>query len=507
MPPRSRATAKTTTTTIPTSFSTPLKSTIPPRSSRRTRSTHKVQRQKQHDGSLSPDPLDILPFVSPLKLAKREILGKGGGEISSSSTDSTPGLSRTSYARTRRRKEESDEASVPQPSTPHWSVNVTIAGTDRILPQGGQASAGSKRNIDELDGPQTPGASSYRATGESPVAWVQVIRSPVLLSTPVKDKELSRIANAGSTPGVVGSAVKRRAVGKRSPRKNQMEVESEWSVGNEGSSGETQAGQKESTIETLVPNASEHMREPVEELRAPDESEVLSSQPFVSGTAMLHQESSVAPVQVYEDEPDRSPRLFLSSPVVEHEALAERTASSLNVTPQSTKTTSAEPFSKRASSPLKPICLPPPPQSPILLSQLQSSEPTSPPCRASTKEPSPVPSITSSILTTTELPPLSSLGTLRERIPNPNPDPSWSRAHWVLLTQLHPRRMDPLPSRALVKPPNRIMHAFPSVSEEELARRMLALDRIRLRREMKMEHEPTERRREEETERYERKYY
>ncbi|KAJ8100515.1 hypothetical protein POJ06DRAFT_105958 [Lipomyces tetrasporus] len=496
MPPRSRATATTTTTTtIPTSFSTPLKSTIPPRSSRRTRSTHKLQ---QHDGSLSPDPLDILPFVSPLKLAKREILGKAGSDISSSSTDGT-----TSYARTRRRKEESDETSVQQPSTPNWSVNVTIAGTDRILPQS-QASAGGKRNIEELDGAQTPGASSYQATGDSPVAWVQVIRSPAMLGTPVREKELNRVANAGSTPGVVGSTVKRRAVRKRSPRKNKIEVDSELhdkSVGNQGSSGQTQAGEKETTIET----PSEHMREPVEELRAANQSELLSS-PSVSRTA-IHQESSVAPIHVYEDEPDRSPPLLLSSPVVEHQTFVERTASSLNVPHQSKKTTSAKSLRNRASSPLKPICLPPPPQSPVLLSQLQSSEATSPPCRTLTKEPSPVPSITSSILTTTELPPLSASDTLRERIPNPNPDPGWSRAHWVLLTQLHPRRMDPLPSRALVKPPNRIMHAFPSVSEEELARRMLALDRIRLRREMKMEHEPTEPPRREDAEGYVRKYY
>ncbi|KAK9487716.1 hypothetical protein V1527DRAFT_510982 [Lipomyces starkeyi] len=57
---------------------------------------------------------------------------------------------------------------------------------------------------------------------DSPAAWVQAIRSPSIRSagTPVHEKEL-RVANAGSTPGVVDSARKRRAVGKRSPRKKE----------------------------------------------------------------------------------------------------------------------------------------------------------------------------------------------------------------------------------------------------------------------------------------------
>lgn len=99
--------------------------------------------------------------------------------------------------------------------------------------------------------------------------------------------------------------------------------------------------------------------------------------------------------------------------------------------------------------------------------------------------PSPTTS-TTTVLTTTELPALPYSGVIHtsKAVRNPNPDPKWSKEHWILLTQVHRQRMDPMPSRALVKPPSIILDAFPAISVEELARRMLALDRIRLRREI-----------------------
>ncbi|KAK9375438.1 uncharacterized protein V1513DRAFT_442938 [Lipomyces chichibuensis] len=504
MPPRSRA--ATTTTTI----STPTKSTIEPRSSRRTRATHKNQQQQQNDGSLSPDPLDILPFVSPLKLAKREILGS---DISSSSTDNMSGItnSRSSYQRKRGRKEELGQAGVQQPSTPSWSVNVTIAGTDPTLPQG-QAASGKKRNIDALGGTQRGGASTkinFPPISDSPAAWVQVTRSTSTFSagTPVREKEL-RVANAGSTPGVsvVDSARKGRAVGKRSPRKKEIEKNSvenltyEMEATSQGSAAEAKARDIERTVELPVPTIKEHMMV----LGQPAD---LSSHVSVRDMA-IHRESSTSAVHVYDDPADQSPASIRPSSVIEHQVFAERSSSSLNITQDSKKMDRVESFRSRSSSPLKPVSLPPPPHSPVLL--CQSAEPTLSLCRALTKQSSPVPSITSSILTTTELPELPDSGTLRDT-PNPNPDPTWSRAHWVLLTQLHPRRMDPLPTRALMKPPKKIIVAFPGVSEEELARRILALDRIRLRRELKMEEVRSERERKEGMERYlgeeARKYY
>ncbi|KAK9484080.1 hypothetical protein V1527DRAFT_230002 [Lipomyces starkeyi] len=487
MPPRSRA--ATTTTTI----STPSKSTIAPRSTRRTRTTHKNQQQQQNDGSLSPDPLDILPFVSPLKLAKREILGS---DISSSSTDNTSGIthSLSSYRRKRGRKEELDQAALEQPPTSNWSVNVTIAGSDPILPPG-QAVTGTKRNINALEDTRSGGVSStinFQPMSDSSAAWVQVVRSPSIVNTgtPVREKEL-RVANAGSTPGVVDSARKRRAVGKRSPRKKEIEKNSV-----ENMLCEMEAV---STVEQPVPTMKEY-------IRVPGQPADLLSQGSVRNMA-IHRESSATAVHIYEDQTDQSPASMRPSSVIEHQVFAELSSSSLNVTQNSKKMDGVESLS-RSSSPLKQVSLPPPPHSPVLLSQ--SAEPIVPLCRVPTKQSSPVPSITSSILTTTELPEFSDSGTLRDTA-NPNPDPAWSRAHWVLLTQLHPRRMDPLPSRALVKPPKKIIVAFPGVSEEELARRMLALDRIRLRRELKIEEVRSERQRKEEMERYVgedvRKYY
>ncbi|KAK9359934.1 hypothetical protein V1504DRAFT_440852 [Lipomyces starkeyi] len=501
MPPRSRA--ATTTTTI----STPSKSTIAPRSTRRTRTTHKNQQQQQNDGSLSPDPLDILPFVSPLKLAKREILGS---DISSSSADNTSGItnSRSSYRRKRGRKEELDQAAVQQPPTSNWSVNVTIAGTDPILPPG-QAVTGTKRNIDALEDTRSGGVSStinFQPMSDSSAAWVQVVRSPSIVNTgtPVREKEL-RVANAGSTPGVVDSARKRRAVGKRSPRKREIEKNSvenvlyEMEAASQDNAAEAKARDLEQTVEQPVPTMTEY-------IRVPGQPADLLSQDSVRNMA-IHRESSTTAVHIYEDPTDQSPASMRPSSVIEHQVFAEQSSSSLNVMQNSKKMDGVESLS-RSSSPLKPVSLPPPPHSPVLLSQ--SAEPTVPLFRVLTKQSSPVPSITSSILTTTELPEFSDSGTLRDTA-NPNPDPAWSRAHWVLLTQLHPRRMDPLPSRALVKPPKKIIVAFPGVSEEELARRMLALDRIRLRRELKMEEVRSERQRKEELERYVgedvRKYY
>ncbi|KAK9332401.1 hypothetical protein V1520DRAFT_335435 [Lipomyces starkeyi] len=503
MPPRSRA--ATTTTTI----STPSKSAIAPRSTRRTRTTHKNQQQQQHEGSLSPDPLDILPFVSPLKLAKREILG---GDISSSSTDNTSGItnSRSSYRRKRGRKEGLEQAAVQQPSTSNWSVNVTIAGTDPILPPG-QAVSGTKRNIDALEDTRSGGVSStinFQPMSDSSAAWVQVVRSPSIVSagTPVREKEL-RVANAGSTPAVVDSARKRRAVGKRSPRKKEIEKNSvenllyEMEAASQDNPAEAKARNLEQTVEPLAPTMKPHIRVPGQPADLPSKDSVRNM--------AIHRESSTTAVHIYgyEDQTDRSPASIRPSSVIEHRAFAERSSSSLNVTQNSKKMDGVESLS-RSSSPLKPVSLPPPPHSPVLLSQ--SIEPTLPLCRVPTKQSSPVPSITSSILTTTELPEFSDSGTFQDTT-NPNPDPAWSRAHWVLLTQLHPRRMDPLPSRALVKPPKKIIVAFPGVSEEELARRMLALDRIRLRRELKMEEVRSERQRKEEMERYVgedvRKYY
>ncbi|KAK9346268.1 hypothetical protein V1522DRAFT_350806 [Lipomyces starkeyi] len=501
MPPRSRA--ATTTTTI----STPSKSTIAPRSTRRTRTTHKNQQQQQNDGSLSPDPLDILPFVSPLKLAKREILGS---DISSSSTDNTSGItnSRSSYRRKRGCKEELHQAAVQQPSTSNWSVNVTIAGTDPVLPPG-QAVTGTKRNIDALEDTRSGGVSStinFQPMSDSSAAWVQVVRSPSIVSacTPVREKEL-RVANAGSTPGVVDSARKRRALGKRSPRKKEIEKNSvenllyEMEAASQDNAAEAKARDLEQTVEPSVPTMKEY-------IRVPGQPADLVSQDSVRNMA-IHRESSTTAVHIYEDQNDQSPASIRPSSVIEHQAFAERSSSSLNVTQNSKKMDGVESLS-RSSSPLKPVSLPPPPHSPVLLSQ--SAEPTVPLCRVLTKQSSPVPSITSSILTTTEFPEFSDSGTLHDPA-NSNPDPAWSRAHWVLLTQLHPRRMDPLPSRALVKPPKKIIVAFPGVSEEELARRMLALDRIRLRRELKMEEVRSERQRKEEMERYVgedvRKYY
>ncbi|KAK9493402.1 hypothetical protein V1508DRAFT_416044 [Lipomyces doorenjongii] len=496
MPPRSRA--ATTTTTI----STPSKSSIAPRSTRRTRTTHKNQQQQRNDGSISPDPLDILPFVSPLKLAKREILGS---DISSSSTENTSGIinARSSYRRKRGRKEELDPAAVQHPSTPNWSVNVTIAGTDSILPPG-QAVTGKKRNIDDaFEGTQSGSASStinFPPMSDSPAAWVQVIRSPSIFSagTPVREKEL-RLANAGSTPGVVDSARKRRAAGKRSPRKKEIEkniVENllyEKEAESQDSAAEANARDLEQRVEPTVPTTKQHMRFSSQPADVP-------SQDSVRNMA-IHRESSTTAVLIYEDQADQSPASIRPSSVIEHQAFEERSSSSLNVTQNSKKMDGVESLS-RSSSPLKPVSLPPPPHSPVLLSQ--STEPTLSLCQVLTKQSSPVPSITSSILTTTELPEFPDSGTLGDT-PNPNPDPAWSRSHWVLLTQLHPRRMDPLPSRALVKPPKKIMVAFPGVSEEELARRILALDRIRLRRELKMEEVRSERQRKEEMERNVRK--
>ncbi|KAK9357966.1 hypothetical protein V1504DRAFT_471606 [Lipomyces starkeyi] len=108
------------------------------------------------------------------------------------------------------------------------NVNVTIAGTDPNLPPG-QAVTGTKWNIDALEDTRIGGASStinFQPISDSPAAWVQVIRSPSIFSagTPVHEKEL-RVADAGSTPGVVDSARKRRAVGKRSPRKKEKREE------------------------------------------------------------------------------------------------------------------------------------------------------------------------------------------------------------------------------------------------------------------------------------------
>ncbi|KAK9452742.1 hypothetical protein V1511DRAFT_513462 [Dipodascopsis uninucleata] len=73
-----------------------------------------------------------------------------------------------------------------------------------------------------------------------------------------------------------------------------------------------------------------------------------------------------------------------------------------------------------------------------------------------------------------------------EVVQNPIYDPSWKREHWILLSQLHPTRMNPLPTKALIRPPKKIIDAFPLIPVQELAKRMLALDRVRYRRETRM---------------------
>ncbi|KAK9461793.1 uncharacterized protein V1516DRAFT_663501 [Lipomyces oligophaga] len=58
----------------------------------------------------------------------------------------------------------------------------------------------------------------------------------------------------------------------------------------------------------------------------------------------------------------------------------------------------------------------------------------------------------------------------------------WTTEDWKRLALLHPRRMDPLPSW-LVKPRAELRAAFPEFSDRELARRILALDSGRYARE------------------------
>ncbi|KAK9241285.1 hypothetical protein V1525DRAFT_429038 [Lipomyces kononenkoae] len=480
MPLRPRHATTTTTTTL----STPSKTTSTSSSVRRTRRTHKNQ-QQQKDASLSPDPLDILPFVSPLKLAKKEILGS---IMSPASTDDAPDIANPtpSYRTTRRLKEELVRADMRQASSQNWSVNVTIAGADRILPAVGNA-GGQKNNFDELESSRNEGTSSVitcQPLSDSRTAWVQVVgsRDTFRPSTPSSEKKL-RVANAGSTPAVVDSSRKRRAVRKTSFGKTELEKNDAECASHEIGPASQDRFTAAKVINQEIPGEiasstpGEHIVEPVDYAVAAQPSE-LSSQ---SSGSPICQESCATALHIYEDPNHQWPPLARSSPVIDHRVFVERSSSSLNATRNSKKMDNASCLRSNSSSPLKPVSLPPPPHSPVLLSQ--SAEHTLPLYRSLTNQSYPAPSISSSILTTTDLTPVPDYRRL-PNIPNPNPDATWSRAHWILLTQLHPRRMDPLPSRALVRPPLHIVAAFPGISDEELSRRMLALDRIRLRREL-----------------------
>ncbi|KAK9368724.1 hypothetical protein V1509DRAFT_658415 [Lipomyces kononenkoae] len=471
MPPRPRA-ATTTTATL----STPSKSMSTPRSSRRTRTSHKKIQQQPNDGSVSPDPLDILPFVSPLKLAKKEILA--GSKISPASTETG------SYGKkkTGRCEEEVVQTELrQQPASQNWSVNVTIAGTDRILPTVANVASPKKRNFDELEKSRDEDTSSVitcQPLVDSRTAWVQVIGSRNSPDSPVSERDL-RVANAGSTPGVVDSFRKRRAVAKISSGKNEIErnyvedaLHEIGAPNQDGPSSDAKTTSHDIPIDRQSPTLGQHTIEPLGYSVAEQASET-SNMP-------IRQESSATALQIYEDSNHQQPPLTQSRPAIENHIFVDRSSSSLNVTQNSQKLDNAEHLS--SSSPLKPVSPPPPPHSPILLSQ--SAEHTlSLSSTPLTKQSSPAPSVPSSILTTTDLPSVPESRGLRN-IPNPNPDGGWSRTHWILLTHLHPRRMDPLPSRALVRPPQHIMAAFPGISEEELSRRILALDRIRFRREL-----------------------
>ncbi|KAK9464799.1 hypothetical protein V1512DRAFT_267471 [Lipomyces arxii] len=98
----------------------------------------------------------------------------------------------------------------------------------------------------------------------------------------------------------------------------------------------------------------------------------------------------------------------------------------------------------------------------------------------------PASSCSTAALTTTDLPELTSTGAIDTQklalvdSVSPNLNSKWSKAHWVLLTQLHPLRTDPFPTRKSIRPSRRIIDAFPDITLEELTRRMLALDRVRL---------------------------
>ncbi|KAK7205551.1 hypothetical protein BZA70DRAFT_278376 [Myxozyma melibiosi] len=134
-------------------------------------------------------------------------------------------------------------------------------------------------------------------------------------------------------------------------------------------------------------------------------------------------------------------------------------------------------------------------KSPVAIEKPAYSKPASPSTSAVDRACSPTPS-NATVLTTTELPALPRSGIIRsiKKVPNPNPDPKWSKEHWILLTQIHRKRMDPMPSRALVRPSKEVQAAFPNITVDELARRLLALDRIRLKREMGSEQNERRRR-------------
>ncbi|KAK9336210.1 hypothetical protein LIPSTDRAFT_107346 [Lipomyces starkeyi NRRL Y-11557] len=71
--------------------------------------------------------------------------------------DNSPPLFHLWADRGRQEELDQDQAAVQQPSTPNWSVNVTIAGTDPyLLP--GQAVTGTKWNIDALEDTRSGGA-------------------------------------------------------------------------------------------------------------------------------------------------------------------------------------------------------------------------------------------------------------------------------------------------------------------------------------------------------------
>ncbi|KAK9479696.1 hypothetical protein V1514DRAFT_327888 [Lipomyces japonicus] len=55
----------------------------------------------------------------------------------------------------------------------------------------------------------------------------------------------------------------------------------------------------------------------------------------------------------------------------------------------------------------------------------------------------------------------------------------WTNKDWELLEKLHPKRMNPLPTKTYIKAPRQVAAAFPQISDKELAKRMLALDRMR----------------------------
>ncbi|KAK9451988.1 uncharacterized protein V1518DRAFT_410079 [Limtongia smithiae] len=339
----------------------------------------------------SPDPLEILPFISPLKLAKSKIVG-----------DRTNTVHKTNI-------EKADFENVVVPAQ-NWSVNVTISGT----------------------------------------------------GTPVPDKRTT------TTTIVPVMDMERRALKRKAEFENSERVVTTERYGKPiDSDSPTWPMHIKATPGALSPQAQQQWL-CHDEVKMFEPSGIFgSSQPL----PVLQAPKVIIP-------PIEPPRPMTPTPTTQSQ-VDQATASNHN---EITTLDEGQEYSTLDEVALqKPITETP--------QELGHPSPTQSTRSSLSSQTSQMTSLTG--MTTSALPALPPSGIVptaaAEVIPNPNQDPVWKREHWVLLTRLHARRMNPLPTNMLVPPPQKVIKAFPNIAAEELSRRMLALDRVRLKREVERE--------------------